>query len=73
MVTSTRCSCTHFAGSHAHNGHGNSCTVMLVSGPAVDNDRERLSDADQHHGRIVTRCPCTGYSPTPKPLQDKEI
>jgi hypothetical protein len=66
-----RCACTHFAGSHAHNGGGNACTVMFVSGPAVDNDRERLSDADQHRGRIVTRCPCTGFAP--KPLQDKEI
>lgn len=67
----TRCTCTHFAGSHAHNGDGSACSVMHVSGPPVDNDRDRLTQADQHRGRTVTRCACAGY--TPEPLQDKEI
>lgn len=69
-VRPPRCTCTHFAGSHAHNGDGTACGVLMVSGPAVDNDRERLSNAPLHTGRTVSRCACTGYDP--EPLQDKE-
>lgn len=37
------------------------CRVEKVTGPAVDNDREPLSQAGKHKGRTVTRCDCETY------------
>lgn len=61
-----RCTCTHFAGSHAHNGEGTACSVMLVSGPPVEDDN--LFRLDLHGGRTVSRCSCERF--TPETLQE---
>lgn len=56
-MTPQLCVCTH----PPHPDRA--CAALRVSGPAVDNDREPLSAAGEHRGRIVTPCGCTDYMP----------
>ena len=55
--------CRHRSCGHPRHGHlrDGPCVTSSVSGPAVDNDRQRLSSADQHAGRTVVACQCQGY------------